>query len=279
MKFSALFVTLTALAAAEPPAPASPVFAQNLEGKLQTVQAIINAKLKEDSANGKSAMESEFTSELQTLEALRAAHAAEKSESIARLLMTEAALYASFLNHPEIVDKLYAEVIRDYPGTPAAQWAGTILLAQRQTAEAQVMRRQLVGQPVPNFEGMDLNNHVQTAAQYHGKVLLLHFWSTTCAPCIKALPDLEKIYAQHHHEGFEVLGAYYDTNRATVASYLRAHKVPWSEIFYSDIMRRQFRVATAPANYLIGRDGKVIALDLLDAGELERVVTRALGAK
>ncbi len=41
---------------------------------------------------------------------------------------------------------------------------------------------------------------------YQGKILLLNFWATWCIPCVRELPDFEKLLANLVNENFSILG-------------------------------------------------------------------------
>lgn len=43
----------------------------------------------------------------------------------------------------------------------------------------------------------DLDGHEQTLSQWQGKPLVLNFWATWCAPCVKEMPDLSRLAGQH----------------------------------------------------------------------------------
>ncbi len=45
---------------------------------------------------------------------------------------------------------------------------------------------------------------------YKGKVVLLDFWATWCAPCVKEMPALDKLYKKHAARGLTVLGVSID---------------------------------------------------------------------
>jgi len=46
------------------------------------------------------------------------------------------------------------------------------------------------GDPVPNFSFTDLNGKTHDIADFKGKVVLLNFWATYCAPCVRELPAM-----------------------------------------------------------------------------------------
>ncbi|MCB5185686.1 redoxin domain-containing protein [Methylobacillus gramineus] len=52
----------------------------------------------------------------------------------------------------------------------------------------------------------DLNNAQQSASQWQGKILVVNFWATWCAPCREEMPELAELHAQYQAQGVEVLG-------------------------------------------------------------------------
>jgi thiol-disulfide isomerase/thioredoxin len=64
------------------------------------------------------------------------------------------------------------------------------------------------GQKAPHFSLTDLNGKVWTPEKdSRHKVLLIDFWASWCAPCLKEIPTLKQLQAAHGNGGsFQVLG-------------------------------------------------------------------------
>ena len=41
--------------------------------------------------------------------------------------------------------------------------------------------------------------------QFRGRVVLVNFWFTTCAPCLEEIPMLQEVLDEYHGEGFRIL--------------------------------------------------------------------------
>jgi len=56
-----------------------------------------------------------------------------------------------------------------------------------------------------NFKAKDLNGKKVELAKLKGKVVLINFWATWCAPCLQEMPHLDKMYKKYKKKGFVVL--------------------------------------------------------------------------
>tara|TARA_A100001515_G_scaffold132335_1_gene120703 strand:+ start:59 stop:571 length:513 start_codon:yes stop_codon:yes gene_type:complete len=65
----------------------------------------------------------------------------------------------------------------------------------------------------PDFTLRDTKGKKVSLADYKGRVVLINFWATWCAPCIYEIPHLEKIYKEMKGEGVVVLGINLDEPR------------------------------------------------------------------
>jgi thiol-disulfide isomerase/thioredoxin len=59
--------------------------------------------------------------------------------------------------------------------------------------------------PLPDLEFLDADDKPVTFAGFKGKVVLINFWATWCAPCVKEMPSLDRLQAAMGKEKFVVL--------------------------------------------------------------------------
>jgi thiol-disulfide isomerase/thioredoxin len=52
----------------------------------------------------------------------------------------------------------------------------------------------------------DISGEQRTLSQWHGKVLVVNFWATWCAPCREEIPALLKVNRKHGAKGIQLVG-------------------------------------------------------------------------
>ncbi len=99
-----------------------------------------------------------------------------------------------------------------------------------------------------------------------GKVILVDFWATWCGPCIAEIPNMLAEYEKYHDQGFEVVGISLDEERPGVEKFVADNKIPWPILFagkgWQDPVAQFYGISGIPQLALIGRDGRVITLDV-----------------
>ncbi len=116
-------------------------------------------------------------------------------------------------------------------------------------------------------------------AAMRGKVVLVNFWATWCAPCLAELPAIEKFYRHHRAEGFEVIALSIDKPRDVAKMQRLIATLPFQAALLSDATRNGFGTPDAvPVSYVIDARGVVRDKFIgVDDELLEEVVLPLLG--
>lgn len=123
-----------------------------------------------------------------------------------------------------------------------------------------------IGEKYVDFEEKSTSGKNVKLSDYDGKIILLDFWGTWCAPCIEAFPELIEIYKEFNGKGFEILGVAADTKMESVKKLEDRLGIPWTNV--SDLKGNQnksviiYGVTYFPTNFLIDKNGVIIARDL-----------------
>jgi len=141
------------------------------------------------------------------------------------------------------------------------------------------------GEPAPIFQLRALDNALVKLADisYPGperswakkSVVLLDFFRTDCAPCIKSMPDLIGLHRNYRDKGLEVIVVALleeQDGRAKLESYLTQNPLPFRVVVdASDHVAKKYlgKNVKLPATFLIDRDGKILAAKHGAEGTLE----------
>ena len=91
-----------------------------------------------------------------------------------------------------------------------------------------------------------------------GKIVLLDFWASWCAPCVKALPSVRKIQKDHARDPLVVVGISADRDERAWRSFTAKNDMVWPQYWDHDHrLRSMFDVKAIPTYVLIDAEGVV----------------------
>jgi thiol-disulfide isomerase/thioredoxin len=91
-----------------------------------------------------------------------------------------------------------------------------------------------------------------------GKVTLVDFWASWCAPCKLSFPVYAKLNSQFASQGLVIVAVSADENPAAFSAFVKREAPPFSTVRdKAHQLVRTVKVPAMPTCYLLGRDGRV----------------------
>ena len=126
-----------------------------------------------------------------------------------------------------------------------------------------------------------LDGSKHTTAQWQGQVVVVNFWATTCAACVKEMPQLVETYQKYRGQGLGFLAvAMRGDPPAFVVDYAQVHRLPFPvAIDHLGTIAKGFGdTAVTPTTFVINKRGEVVKryVGEPDFGQLERLIAQLL---
>ena len=110
----------------------------------------------------------------------------------------------------------------------------------------------------PDFTLLSVDGKSINLSQLRGKVVLLDFWATWCAPCRLAIPHLNDLYKAYRERGLEIIGVSLDKGSPErVKRFAVNMGIQYTIIMADDEVVKNYGISPIPTTYLIDRDGYI----------------------
>src|SRR5712692_4715086 len=103
---------------------------------------------------------------------------------------------------------------------------------------------------MPAFTLKDTSGRQVSSDEFRGKVLLVDFWATWCAPCKQEMPGYEALYRRYRDRGFAVVGIAMDWDADAVTKFARQLGVTYRLLLNGAQVQQQFGILGLPTTFL-----------------------------
>ena len=151
------------------------------------------------------------------------------------------------------------------------------VLAQKQGLE--------IGDIAPEISLPSPEGKIIALSSLKNKVVLIDFWVTWCAPCVKEQPELALLYKKYksrsftNGKGFEIYGVSLDAKKENWENGIKSQNINWIQVsdlkFWRSPVAKTYNIQELPFNLLLDGRGVIVAKNLHGA-ELEKSISKFL---
>lgn len=116
----------------------------------------------------------------------------------------------------------------------------------------------LIGDQIPTLKLKSADGRVQTIDSFRGKPVLIDLWATWCAPCVDALPKLDKLYHEAAKKALAVISIDRDKESKTASELLTKKGYSWPNFHDDGDIEKLVGSSGIPRTLLIDAQGKVV---------------------
>jgi cytochrome c biogenesis protein CcmG/thiol:disulfide interchange protein DsbE len=134
----------------------------------------------------------------------------------------------------------------------------------------------------PDFVLSDASGDPVKLSNFRGKVVLLNFWATWCAPCRLEIPWFVEYQKTYRDQNFAILGVSLDGDGwNAVRPYVQARNVNYTVAIGNDDVARLYGADSLPTTLIIDKYGRVAAthVGLCGKSEYESEIKTALAER
>jgi len=108
----------------------------------------------------------------------------------------------------------------------------------------------------------DFSGNKISLEDYNGKLVVINFWATWCAPCKKEMPSLDRLYQSDDFKNLQVFAVNMEgPNRLKTKKFFNDLKIQKLKIFFDSELNflKEFKLRGVPTTVLINKKGEEFA--------------------
>ncbi|MFU8857719.1 MAG: peroxiredoxin family protein [Deferrisomatales bacterium] len=133
----------------------------------------------------------------------------------------------------------------------------------------------------PDFTLTALDREPVRLSDHRGRVVLLDFWATWCAPCRVSIPHLVELQEKYRGDGLVVIGMNMDHDQQELEAFLRRQTINYPVVAVTEELRAAYGgVVSIPLAFAVDRKGHIrqrfLGYDRRVAKDMEQTIQTLL---
>jgi thiol-disulfide isomerase/thioredoxin len=108
-----------------------------------------------------------------------------------------------------------------------------------------------------DFSGNEINLN-----NYHGKLVIINFWATWCAPCKKEMPSLDRLAKDKNFKNLQIFAVNMEQpNKLKTKNFFKNLNIKVLKIFFDNNLNfvKEFKLRGVPTTVLVNKKGEEFA--------------------
>jgi peroxiredoxin len=158
------------------------------------------------------------------------------------------------------------------------------MLSRRALATVLICAAALAGcarEQAPAVDYVLLNGQKASSKEWNGKVMLVNFWATSCATCVKEMPQIVATHQKFKARGLDTLAVAMSYDPPSyVVNFAQTRKLPFKVAIDNtgSVAQAWGDVKLTPTTYLVNKRGEIVKryVGEPDFAELHKLIEKLL---
>ena len=116
--------------------------------------------------------------------------------------------------------------------------------------------------PISSLIFEDFSGKKIDLKEYKGKLIIINFWATWCAPCKKEMPSLDNLYQNENFKNLEIFAVNMEQpNKIKTQNFFKDLNIKKLQIFFDKNLNfvKEFKLRGVPTTILVNKKGEHFA--------------------
>lgn len=136
------------------------------------------------------------------------------------------------------------------------------------------------GTKAPDFKLTDITGKIKSLSDYKGQFVVINFWATWCSPCIKSIPEKNKLYQEYYNKRIVFLNVCVDPDKIKWSELIKENNFQGIHLICSgdwgDLIQKSYYINAIPHYTLIDKNGEIIMNRIAGIEELQNLIKKQL---